>query len=356
MSNIPQTRLKVDLYSDTQSRPSRAMREYMTDAEVGDEQRGEDPTTTHLQERVAELLGMEAAVFLPSGTMCNEIAYRVHCGTGDEIILDKTGHALHFEAGGPAALSGVMTRALDGERGIFTPEQVVDAIRPINHHQPLSRLLSVENTSNLGGGAVWPLGRVQDVCAIAHEHSLATHMDGARLPNAVIASGVSAREFAKTFDSAWIDLSKGLGAPVGGVLAGSAQFIDRAWRFKHQFGGAMRQSGMIAAAGVYALDHNFERLQEDHDNAKCLAAALAEIPGISIDVATIETNMVYFEVGQTGLSAARVSELLLERGVRIGAIGPTMMRAVTYLDVGLADVEFAARTLREILSNRVDAT
>lgn len=181
-------------------------------------------------------------------------------------------------------------------------------------------------------------------------------MDGARLPNAVIASGVSAREFAKTFDSAWIDLSKGLGAPVGGVLAGSAQFIERAWRFKHQFGGAMRQSGMIAAAGVYALDHNFERLQEDHANAKHLAAALAEIPGISIDVATIETNMVYFEVEQTGLSAARVSELLLERGVRIGAIGPTLMRAVTYLDVGLADVKFAARTLREILSDGVDAT
>jgi len=327
------------------------MREYMVDAEVGDEQRGEDPTTTALQNRVAELLGKEAAVFLPSGTMCNEIAYRVHCGTGDEIILDKTGHALHFEAGGPAALSGVMTRALDGERGIFTPEQVAAAIRPINRHLPLSKLLSVENTANLGGGAVWPLQQIRAVCEVAHANGLATHMDGARLPNAVIASATSAKAFAEPFDSAWIDLSKGLGAPVGGVLTGSAEFIERAWRFKHQFGGAMRQSGIIAAAGLYALEHQFERLREDHDNAKRLANALVDIPGIVIDVATIETNMVYFDVEQTGLSAAKVSELLGERGVRIGALGPMTMRAVTYLDVDAADVDFAARSLREVLSN-----
>ena len=350
MSASSANHLKVDLYSDTQSRPSRAMREFMMDAAVGDEQRGEDPTTTLLQDKVAELLGMQAAVFLPSGTMCNEIAYRVHCATGDEIIVDKTGHALHFEAGGPAALSGVMTHALDGKRGIFTAEQVAAAIRPINRHQPLSRLLSVENTANLGGGAVWPLDNIREVCAVAHERGLVTHMDGARLPNAVVESGVSASEFAASFDSAWIDLSKGLGAPVGGVLAGSADFIDRAWRFKHQFGGAMRQSGIIAAAGVFALENNFERLVQDHANAKRLANALAQIPGIGIDVNEVETNMVYFDVSQTGLSGAQVSRKLEQHGVRIGSLGPTMMRAVTYLDIDADDVDFAARALQQMLN------
>lgn len=342
--------LRVDLYSDTQSRPSAQMRRYMLEAEVGDEQRGEDPSVTRLCEKVADLLGMQAAVFLPSGTMCNEIAYRVHCEPGDEIIVDKTGHALHFETGGPAALSGAMTRPLDGARGIFTADQVRAAIRKPGRHDPASRLLSVENTSNLGGGTVWPIERIREVTAVAREAGLRAHLDGARLMNAVVASGIPAREYAATFDSAWICLTKGLAAPVGAVLAGSTEFIDRAWRFKHQFGGAMRQAGIIAAAGIYALEHHVERLAEDHANARHLAEMIAEIPGIGLDLDAVQTNMVYFDTSASGLSAPQVNERLLARGVRIGDMNDVLMRAVTHIDVDRAGVEEAARALREVMA------
>ena len=342
---------RIDLYSDTQTRPTPGMRRAMAEAEVGDEQRGEDPTVNRLTQKVSELLGKPAAVFLPSGTMCNEIAYRVHCGSGDEIILDKTSHALHFETGAPAGLAGAMTRTVDGTRGIFTGEQVAAAIRQPSRHHPRSRLLSVENTSNLGGGAVWPIERIGEVTTVAREYGLATHMDGARLINAVVASGISAADYADPFDSVWIDLSKGLGAPVGGVLAGSLEFIDRAWRFKHQFGGAMRQSGIIAAAGVYALDKHVDRLADDHTNARRFAEALAQIPDIGIDADQVETNMVYFEVRESGLDAAEVANRLLERGVRIGAVDRYQMRAVTHLDVDRAGVEEAAKVLSEVVGS-----
>ncbi len=342
---------RIDLYSDTQTRPTPGMRRAMAEAEVGDEQRGEDPTVNRLTQQVAELLGTEAAVFLPSGTMCNEIAYRVHCGPGDEIILDRTGHALHFETGAPAALAGAMTRTVDGVRGIFTGEQVDAAVRPPSRHHPRSRLLSVENTSNLGGGAVWPLARVTEVTAVAREHDLATHMDGARLLNAVVASGTSAAEYAAPFDSVWIDLSKGLGAPVGGVLAGARDFIERAWRFKHQFGGAMRQAGIIAAAGIYALDRHVDRLADDHANARQLADLLTQIPGIGVDPDEAETNMVYFDARECGLDAQQVAERLLERGVRICPIDRHRMRAVTHLDVDRAGVDEAAEALRDVIGS-----
>ena len=326
------------------------MRCAMAEAEVGDEQRGEDPTVNRLTQKVSKLLGKEAAVFLPSGTMCNEIAYRIHCESGDEIILDKTSHALHFETGAPAALAGAMTCTVDGTRGIFTGEQVEAAIRPPSRHHPRSRLLSVENTSNLGGGAVWPIERIREVTAVASDHGLATHMDGARLLNAVVASGASAGDYAAPFDSVWIDLSKGLGAPVGAVLAGSNEFIDRAWRFKHQFGGAMRQAGIIAAAGVYALDNHVDRLADDHANARRFAQALAQIPGIGIDPDEVETNMVYFEIRASGLDAKQVARRLLARGVRIGALARYRMRAVTHLDVDRAGVKEAAGVLSEVMS------
>ena len=342
---------RIDLYSDTQTRPTPGMRRAMAEAEVGDEQRGEDPTVNRLTQKVSELLGKPAAVFLPSGTMCNEIAYRVHCGSGDEIILDETSHALHFETGAPAGLAGAMTRTVAGTRGIFTGEQVAAAIRQPSRHHPRSRLLSVENTSNLGGGAVWPIERIGEVTTVARQHGLATHMDGARLINAVVASGISAADYADPFDSVWIDLSKGLGAPVGGVLAGSLEFIDRAWRFKHQFGGAMRQSGIIAAAGVYALDKHVDRLADDHTNARRFAEALAQIPGVGIDADQVETNMVYFEVRESGLDAAEVAKRLLERGVRIGAVDRYQMRAVTHLDVDRAGVEEAAKVLSEVVGS-----
>ncbi len=345
----PDRDISVDLYSDTVSRPTPAMRQAIAEAEVGNEQSGEDPTVNRLCRMTADLLGKEDALFLPSGTMCNEIAYRVHCEPGDEIILDKTGHALHFESGGPAALSGVMTRPLDGERGIFTAAQVHAAVRRPGRHDPASRLLSVENTANLGGGAVWPLERVREVTAAAREHGLSCHLDGARLLNAVVASGIPARDYAADFDSAWIDLSKGLGCPVGAVLAGSAKFIDRAWRFKHQFGGAMRQAGIIAAAGVYALDHHVDRMADDHDHAKRLAQGIAQLPGISLDVGAIETNMVYFDVEGSGMSAEDVAAGLRTHGVRIGAMGPFTMRAVTHIDVAEAGVDQAIAALAAVL-------
>jgi threonine aldolase len=343
--------LRVDLYSDTQSRPTAQMRRFMLEAEVGDEQRGEDPSVKRLCDMVASLLGKDDAIFLPSGTMCNEIAYRVHCEPGDEIIVDKTGHALHFETGGPAALSGVMTRALDGMHGIFTAEQVEAAIRRRGRHDPRSRLLSVENTSNLGGGTVWPVERIREVTAVAKDAGLATHLDGARLMNAVVASGVAAHDYAAPFDSAWICLTKGLAAPVGGVLAGSAGFIERAWRFKHQFGGAMRQAGIIAAAGIYALENHVERLAHDHANARHFAELIAEIPGIGVELDSVQTNMIYFDTSASGLSAPQVNERLLARGVRIGDIDDAVMRAVTHIDVDRAGVEEAASALRAVLES-----
>ena len=341
--------LRVDLYSDTQSRPSAEMRRFMLEAEVGDEQLGEDPSVNRLCEMVADLLAKEDAIFLPSGTMCNEIAYRVHCEPGDEIIVDKTGHALHFETGGPAALSGVMTRPLEGVRGIFSAEQVKAAIRQPGRHNPASRLLSVENTSNLGGGTVWPVERIREVAVVAKDAGLRLHLDGARLMNAVVASGVPARDYAKPFDSAWLCLTKGLAAPVGAVLAGSAEFIDRAWRFKHQFGGAMRQAGLIAAAGIYALENHVERLADDHANARHFAELIAGIPGIGVDLDSVQTNMIYFDTSASGLSAPKISERLLARGVRIGDIDETVMRAVTHIDVDRAAVEEAANALREVV-------
>ena len=287
----------IDLYSDTRTKPTPGMRRAIAEAEVGDEQAMLDPTVNRLCERVAELLGKEAAVYLPSGTMCNQIAARVHCRQGDEIILAASAHPVHAESGGPAALAGVMMRGLQGERGMFTAEQVRAAINsPDWRHAPRSRLLEVENTTNLGGGAVWPIAQIREVTAVAKEHGLACHMDGARLMNAVVASGTPAADYAAPFDSLWLDFSKGLGAPVGAVLAGSKAFVHEAWRVKQQIGGAMRQAGIIAAACIYALDHHVERLAEDHANAKALAEGLAEIPGIELDPATVETNIVWFDV------------------------------------------------------------
>ena len=345
--------IEVDLYSDTQTRPTPAMRKAIAEAEVGDEQRGEDPTVNRLQDMVPELLGKEAAVFLPSGTMCNEIAYRVHGRPGQEIILHETAHALHYEAGGPAALSGLMTRPLAGARGIFTAAQVEAALRPKgDRHAPQSAIVSIEQTSNQGGGAVWPLERVREVAAMGRAHGLAVHMDGARLMNAVVASGVAARDYARPCDSVWIDLSKGLGCPVGAVLAGDAGFIEAAFRNKHLFGGAMRQAGIIAAAGVHALEHHVERLAEDHAKARRLAQGLAQIKGISIDPEGVETNLVFFDLQEdSGLSAPELSRRLEDgHGVRIGAMDDRQLRAVTHLDVPEDGVEKALAAVRAVLS------
>lgn len=341
--------VRIELYSDTMTKPTLEMRRFMCDAEVGDEQKGEDPTVNRLQEMTAELLDKEAALFLPSGTMCNQIAIKLHCRPGDELLLDRTAHPLNAEGGGPAALAGVIVTGLPGERGVFTSTQVKAAVRPVSRYQPKTRLVSVEQTSNMGGGTVWPLQTVRDVCTTARQHHLFTHMDGARLLNAVVASGVSAKDYASGFDSVWIDLSKGLGAPVGAVLAGSKDFIFEAWQWKQRLGGAMRQAGIVAAGGVYALRHHVERLAEDHANAQVLAAGLAEIPGIALNPADVETNIVIFDIAQTGLTSAVLLEKLVACGLRMSPVGPVKIRAVTHLDVSRSQVEEAVQIVRQML-------
>jgi threonine aldolase len=343
--------IDVDLFSDTVTRPTAEMRRFMCEAEVGDEQKLEDPTVNLLQEMVADLLGKEAALFLPSGTMCNEIALRVHCRPGDEMLAHATAHPIHYEGGGPAALAGVNTRALDGPRGQYDAATAAAAIRPASRYMPRSRLLWVEQTSNLGGGSIWPLARIREVTDVARAQGLRTHLDGARLMNAVVASGVSARDYAAPFDSAWVDFTKGLGAPVGAAIAGSRDFIAEAWRLKQQMGGAMRQAGIIAAGGVWALRHHVKRLAEDHANARRLAEGLAGLPGVALDPATVETNIVIFAlVGD--LDAPATVEALLARGIRMGAMGPRSVRAVTHLDVSAAQVERALEAARAVLAPR----
>ena len=341
--------IDVDLYSDTVTRPTREMRRFMCEAEVGDEQKFEDPTVNALQETVADLLGKEAALFLPSGTMCNEIALRVHCRPGDEMLAHRTAHPIHFEGGGPAALAGVNVRALDGPRGQYDADAVTMAIRPDSRYMPRSRLLWVEQTSNLGGGSIWPLPRIAEVSEVARRHGLRTHLDGARLLNAVIATGVAARDYAAPFDSAWLDFTKGLGAPVGAVLAGSRDFIAEAWRLKQQMGGAMRQAGIIAAGGIFALRHHVKRLADDHANARRLAEGLARLPGVALDPSTVETNIVIFEL-QGAQPAPAALAALLARGVRMGALGPRSIRAVTHLDVDAAGIERALEAAAAILA------
>ncbi len=341
----------IDLFSDTRTQPTASMRRAMAEAEVGDEQADLDPTVTALCERVADMLGKEEAVYLPSGTMCNEIAYRVHCRPGEEIILDRTAHGIIAEAGGPAALALAMLYPLDGERGQFTAGQVESAIRSGSRYEPRSRLVSIEQTSNWGGGSVWPLEVIREIGDLAGRQGLAMHMDGARLMNAVAASGIEARAHAGPFDSVWLDFSKGLGAPVGAVLAGTADFIHEAWRLKQQMGGAMRQAGIIAAGCLYALDHHVDRLAEDHANAKRLAEGLAELPGIELDPSLIETNIIFFDLSPSAPSAPVLSANLAKRGVRIGAMEERRMRAVTHLDIETDDIDQAlvavAATLRE---------
>jgi threonine aldolase len=348
--------VEVDLFSDTVTRPTAGMRRAMAEAEVGDEQLGEDPSVNRLVERVAELLGKEAAVYLPSGTMCNEIAFAVHCRPGDEILLDRTAHPLNYEAGGPAVVAGAFLRPLDGRRGIFDARQLAEAIRAPSRYAPRSRVVSVEQTSNLGGGTCWALAAVREICATARSHGLLAHMDGARLLNAAIATGTPARVYAELFDSVWIDLSKGLGAPVGAVLAGTGEFVQDAWRWKQRLGGAMRQAGIVAAAGLYALDHHVERLAEDHARARRLADALAALPGVRLDPAGVETNIVLFDVGDGGMSAPDfAARTLAEHAVRFSVMGPTTVRAVTHLDVSDEGLEKAIHAAAAVLGARSGA-
>jgi threonine aldolase len=337
--------VSANLFSDTQTRPSIGMRQAMADAEVGDEQRFADPTTLRLERRTAELLGHEAAVFLPSGTMCNEIALRLHARPGgDELLLDRSAHPIVAESGGPAQLAGLMINALDGEGGIFTGAQLEAALRPAgDRYQPRSRIVSVEQTTNMAGGRVWPLQALQDVLDVAAGHDLRTHLDGARLLNAAVASDTAAADHAGGFDSAWLDFTKGLGAPLGAVLCGSQALIDEAWRWKQTIGGALRQSGIVAAACLYALDHNVERLAEDHEHARLLADGLERL-GLDL-LCQPETNIVIALVDDAPALARR----LAGEGVEVSPVAVDRVRCVTHLDVDRAGIEHAIAAFDRVL-------
>jgi threonine aldolase len=341
--------IRIDLVSDTSTRPSPAMRAAMASAEVGDESRREDPTVNALRAKVTEMLGKEDAIFLPSGTMCNQIALLVHCGRGDEIIAAQNSHIATSEGAGAAALAGAFVREIASENGLFAAEDLADCMRPLGRPRaPKSRLVVIEQTHNRGGGTVWPLGRLQAVSAAARERGLAVHMDGARLMNAVIASGVSTAAFAACADSVWIDFSKGLGCPIGGMLAGTRDFIATAWNWKYRLGGAMRQAGIVAAAALHALEHNVARLAEDHAKARSFAARLAATPGIRVTPAEVETNLVYFDIAATGLTSEALIKHLLGEGIRIGAEDACLLRAVTHLDVTPDEVDDAATAIARI--------
>ncbi len=331
----------IDLRSDTVTRPSPAMRAAIAAAEVGDDVLGDDPTVQALQERMGGLLGQPAVLFMPSGSMANQVAIRAATEPGDEIIADFHTHSYNFESGAPAALSGCSMRLIHTPRGIFSAADVASAVRAADAHFPRSRLVIIENTNNRGGGSVWPSAAVAEVAAVAHEHGLRVHLDGARLLNACVASGASPTDYTRHVDSVSLCFSKGLGAPIGSILAGPTEFIARAHRFRKMFGGGMRQVGILAAAALYAIEHNVERLAEDHANARRLAEGISGLPGIRLDPAQVETNIVLFEVTEPFRSAAELVDALRACGVWMFATGPWQARAVTHLDVTRAQIDAA---------------
>ena len=337
--------VRINLLSDTQTRPTPAMREAIARAEVGDEQLGDDPTVNMLCERVADLLGKEAAVFMPSGTMCNVAATLVHCRPGDEILAHETAHIIAREGGAHAALGGFQIMALPGADGKFSPDTFRRALHPRSRNQPPQTVVSVEQTANIGGGTIWKKPDLDEVVKIAKASGLATHMDGARLLNACVATGITARDMTAGWDSAWIDFSKGLGAPVGAVIAGSHDFIDEVWRWKQRLGGSMRQAGICAAACVYALDHHVDRLADDHANARALARGLSQIAGM--EVQHPETNLVFFNPDGAGVTGQRMVEILRRHGVLL-AMMDGRIRACTHLDVTASMIEETVALVRDI--------
>jgi len=329
----------IDLRSDTVTQPTAEMREAMAQAPVGDDVLGDDPTVYALETAVADLLGKPAAVYMPSGTMTNQVALRVHTEPGDEVVLESQAHIYYYEGGAPAALSGVMCRLIDGDRGLFTGQDLERVLRPQDSHFPRTKLVCLENTHNRGGGRVFPLTTIEDIAQVCQRHDLRLHLDGARLWNACTATGLSPAAYAAPFDTVSVCFSKGLGAPVGSALVGSVAVIERARRFRKMFGGGMRQAGVIAAGALYALNHHRPRLADDHVHAQQLAAGLQAIAGIQIDPATVETNLVYFQTPQ--VAAPALAALLGDMGVGLLATGPHKLRAVTSLMVTAADIDQA---------------
>jgi threonine aldolase len=342
----------IDLRSDTVTKPSEAMRQAMARAEVGDDVYGEDPTVNLLQEKAAALVGKAAALFVPSGTMANQLALRAQAQPGQEVIVESKAHMVRYEQGAGGALAGVQFHWVPGERGIMTPEQVEAAIRPKDPHTIQTALICVENTHNSGGGTIYPLATVERIGAIARQRGLPMHLDGARLFNAVVATGASATEYAKHFATVSFCLSKGLGAPAGSLIAtNDRDMLERLRRFRRMYGGGMRQAGILAAAGLHALEHNITRLREDHEHARRLANLLAQIPSVSIDVKSVETNILFFDVA-SGRAPADLVAALKAEGVLINAVGGRTYRAVTHLDVSADDIERAGQIFAGVLAGQ----
>jgi threonine aldolase len=329
----------VDLRSDTITKPTPEMRAAIAAAEVGDDVFGDDPTVKALEERTAEILGKEAALFVPSGTMANQIAVRIHTEASDSILLDANAHIFYYEAGAIASLAGVLPICLPGKRGIFSAADIEGAVRPTDVHFAPARLLCVENTHNRGGGSVWPMSSLNSVTSCARQHQLKTHLDGARIWNASTALAIPESAIAAEFDSVNVCYSKGLGAPVGSAIVSSYELIERARRFRKQFGGGMRQAGIVAAGALYALEQHRQRLSEDHANAKILAEAISAFPNIRVDLASVETNIVLLDTGKIP-APALVSELAKSE-VYVLATGPYTIRAVTNLSVNQSQIEQA---------------
>ena len=339
----------IDLRSDTVTKPTPGMRAAMQAAEVGDDVFGEDPTVKRLQERVAAYLGKEAALFVPSGTMSNQICIKAHTQPGDEMICEVSCHIYNFEAGGPAVLSGVTCRTLEGDYGILDVSQLEGKIRPVNDHVVRTRVVALENTHNRGGGRVYPIEKIQAISEWAHQHGLIMHLDGARLWNAIVASGIPAPQWSRHFDSVSVCFSKGLGAPIGSALAGTRDFVTKARRVRKLFGGGMRQAGVIAAAALYAFDHHIDRLAEDHHHAQRIAHAVADTPGLRLDPPEVETNMVWIEVDPDLGTARQVADALKQRGILVQTPGQQVIRACTHLDVSTGQADRVAEAIRQVV-------
>lgn len=344
---------KIDLRSDTVTKPTPAMREAMAQAEVGDDVYGEDPTVNRLEAMAAEMLGKEAAVFVPSGVMGNQLALRLHTRPGDEVIVDSTSHLIRYEGGSASSLSGVQLVCVPGNRGRLSPESVEAAIRPKGLHNPPTTLVCLEQTHNVGGGSIYSLEVIHQIAEVARTHRLSLHLDGARLFNAVISTGVAAADYARPFDTVSFCLSKGLGAPVGSMVVSDAARVQTLRRLRKVFGGGMRQVGILAAAGVYALEHHIARLAEDHVNAHYLATLLEDIPGVVVDVKSVETNMVMFQVPHSSKTTDTLLADCREAGVLLNAMGDRAFRVVTHLDVNHEDMVAAGRIFRQIFSAAV---
>lgn len=338
----------LDFRSDTVTRPTAAMRQAMAQAPLGDDVFGEDPSVNALQERLADLLGKEAALFAPSGTMSNQLGVKVHCRPGDELICEAGCHIYNYEQAGYVQLSGVAARTVAGKFGVLEPAQLEGLIRGADDHLPCTRLVCLENTHNRGGGRILPHENIEAICLWAHKHGLATHLDGARLFNAVVATGIAADKWARPFDTVSVCFSKGLGAPVGSALAGTREQIRLARRYRKLFGGGMRQAGVIAAAALYALENHVERLREDHANAQRLKDGIHQIPDLSLDGGQVDTNIVIFSVAPRLGTAEQFAACLRDRGLLMLAIGPQQVRAVTHLDVSSGDTERAVQILADV--------